>query len=267
MTEQSSSQGRPDDWGRGGFPGEQYADEQYYGSPGSARPGSAGSGPGLPGQGGAGYGGSDRDGSGYGGSGQGGSGYGGSGQGGSGYGGSGPGSQGAVRPNPGMPGPGTPVPGMPTTPIWQGTPGQTAGQGAPGQAGLGQAGPGQAGPGLGGPPPAGAQGMGRPMAASQAADARGFLSALFDFSFTSFVTTKIIKALYVLIFVLVVLTALLFTFSAFRSSATFGLLTLVIGDPLFILIVMAFWRLILEGSMVVFRIAEDLRAIRERRDR
>ncbi len=102
--------------------------------------------------------------------------------------------------------------------------------------------------------------MGRP----QAADARGFLGALFDFSFTSFVTTKIIKVLYVLILVLVSLSALVFTISAFRLSAGFGLLVLVIGDPLFIIVVMAFWRLVLEAFVVVFRMAEDIRALRER---
>ena len=47
---------------------------------------------------------------------------------------------------------------------------------------------------------------------------------------------------------------------AFRISAAFGLLTLVIGDPLYIIIVMAFWRLVLEAFVVVFRIAEDVRA-------
>ena len=44
----------------------------------------------------------------------------------------------------------------------------------------------------------------------------GFLGALFDFSFTSFVTTKIIKVLYVLILVLVSISALVFTIAAFR---------------------------------------------------
>jgi len=106
----------------------------------------------------------------------------------------------------------------------------------------------------------GSAAMGRP----QAADARGFLGALFDFSFTSFVTTKIIKVLYALIMVMVSLSALVFTISAFRSSALYGLLVLVIGDPLFIIIVMAFWRLVLESFVVVFRIAEDIRALRER---
>jgi len=99
------------------------------------------------------------------------------------------------------------------------------------------------------------------------ADARGFLSALFDFSFTSFVTTRIIKVLYVLILVLVSLVALIYTIIAFRLSTGFGLLVLIIGDPLYIIIVMAFWRLLLEAFVVVFRIAEDIRALRERGDR
>jgi uncharacterized membrane protein len=81
------------------------------------------------------------------------------------------------------------------------------------------------------------------------------------------VTTRIIKVLYVLITILVCLSALVYTILAFRVSAVFGLLTLVIGDPLFIIIVMAFWRLVLESFVVVFRIAEDVRAMRERGSR
>ena len=102
------------------------------------------------------------------------------------------------------------------------------------------------------------------MGATQSADARGFLGALFDFSFTSFVTTRIIKVLYVLILILTGLVALSYTFIAFNASALYGFLVLVIGDPLFIIIVMALWRLVLESFVVRFRIAEDLRALRER---
>ncbi len=105
------------------------------------------------------------------------------------------------------------------------------------------------------------------MAATQGADASGFLGAQFDFSFTSFVTTRIIKVLYILIMILTVLAALVYTFLAFSASPLFGILTLVIGDPLFIVIVMAFWRLVLESFVVRFRIAEDVRALRERAGR
>jgi hypothetical protein len=113
-------------------------------------------------------------------------------------------------------------------------------------------------------PPGGVRPMGPPAGASRGAGSRGFLSALFDFSFTSFVTTRIIKVLYVLITALV---ALFYTIIAFRLSTGFGLLVLIIGDPLYIIIVMAFWRLVLEAFVVVFRIAEDVRAIRERGSR
>ena len=112
----------------------------------------------------------------------------------------------------------------------------------------------------------------RPVAAvsdqapGEAADPRGFLRALFDFGFTSFVTPKVIRVLYILIMVGTVLSALVFTIIAFRASVAFGILTLVLGDPLFILIVLAMYRVLLEFFVVAFRAAEDIRAMRERGD-
>ena len=100
----------------------------------------------------------------------------------------------------------------------------------------------------------------------EAADSRGFLSALFDFGFTSFVTPKVIKVLYMLIVIGTVVSALVFTIIAFKASTAFGILTLVFADPLFILIVLAIYRIILEFFVVTFRVAEDIRALRERGD-
>jgi len=100
----------------------------------------------------------------------------------------------------------------------------------------------------------------------EAADTRGFLGALFDFGFTSFVTPKVIKVLYLLIVIGTVVSALVFTIVAFKASTVFGFLTLVFGDPLFILIVLAIYRIILEFFVVTFRVAEDIRALRERGD-
>jgi hypothetical protein len=100
----------------------------------------------------------------------------------------------------------------------------------------------------------------------EAGDARGFLGALFDFGFTSFVTPKVIKVLYMLIVIGTVVSALVFTIIAFKASTVFGFLTLVFGDPLFILIVLAIYRIILEFFVVTFRVAEDIRALRERGD-
>jgi hypothetical protein len=157
---------------------------------------------------------------------------------------------------------------MPTTPIWQPEPQQGApGQGAPAR-GAPQQGTFQPGvPQQGGYPQGAQQDVFAQGAPQRAAESKGFFGALFDFSFTSFVTTKIIKVLYALILVLAVLTALVYTIIAFKVSAGFGILTLVIGDPLFIIIVLAFWRLVLEAFVVVFRMAEDIRALRDRGDR
>jgi hypothetical protein len=110
-----------------------------------------------------------------------------------------------------------------------------------------------------------ASAVGGPVPA-QAADARSFLRALFDFGFTSFVTPKVIKALYVLIAIGTVVSALVFTIYVFKVSTAFGIVTLVFADPLFILIVLAIYRIALEFFMVTFRAAEDIRALRERGD-
>jgi hypothetical protein len=100
-------------------------------------------------------------------------------------------------------------------------------------------------------------------ALGETADAKGFLGALFDFRFTSFVTPKVIKVLYALIMISTMVSALVFTIIAFRVSTAFGILTLLFADPLFILIVMAISRMILEFFVVAFRMAEDIRALRE----
>jgi hypothetical protein len=121
-------------------------------------------------------------------------------------------------------------------------------------------------------PDAGRPAAGRPAAAiadpapREAADTRGFLGALFDFGFTSFVTPKVIKVLYMLIVIGTVVSALVVTIVAFKASTVFGFLMLVFGDPLFILIVLAIYRIILEFFVVTFRVAEDIRALRERGD-
>jgi hypothetical protein len=104
----------------------------------------------------------------------------------------------------------------------------------------------------------------RHAALDDVADSKGFLGALFDFGFQSFVTPKVIKVLYVLIMIGTVVSAMVFTIIAFKASLTFGVVTLLFGDPLFILIVLAIYRIILEFFVVIFRISEDIRALRER---
>lgn len=104
----------------------------------------------------------------------------------------------------------------------------------------------------------------RSSAPDESADSRGFLGALFDFGFTSFVTPKVIRVLYLLIVIGTVVGALAFTIVMFKVSMAAGVLTLILGDPLFVLIVLAVYRIILEFFVVTFRVAEDIRALRER---
>lgn len=136
-------------------------------------------------------------------------------------------------------------------------PGQGQGQGA----GYPAQGAGYPAQGAGYPGPSGA---GSPQSSQQFSDAKGFIASLFDFGFTSFVTPKVVKVLYVLIMIVLSLAALVYTIIAFRLNAIFGLFVLIIGDPLFLIISLALYRISLELFVVIFRIADDIRAIRER---
>ncbi len=100
----------------------------------------------------------------------------------------------------------------------------------------------------------------------QSPESKGFLAALFDFGFTSFVAPKVVKVLYALVMIMTALSALLFTIVMLKANVGLGILTLFIGAPLFFLIVMAIYRITLEFFIVFFRIAEDIRVLRQRGD-
>lgn len=85
---------------------------------------------------------------------------------------------------------------------------------------------------------------------------KGFLASLFDLSFTSLITTRIIKIVYLVSLIAIGLTALLFVIAAFRVNAGFGVVTLVVLAPLAALFYAIYTRVILEFIITVFRIAE-----------
>lgn len=86
----------------------------------------------------------------------------------------------------------------------------------------------------------------------------GFFKALFDFSFTEFITSKIIKLLYVLTIFFAGFTALIVIIIGFSIHTGTGIFSLLIGAPLIFFISVIYGRVLLEIIIVVFRIAEHL---------
>ena len=84
----------------------------------------------------------------------------------------------------------------------------------------------------------------------------GLLSALFDLSFTSFITTKLVRFIYGLGLVVGGLFAAVYLISSFGAGFVFGLGMLVLL-PLFYLLFAMYLRVMLEVLIVVFRIAEN----------
>ena len=103
---------------------------------------------------------------------------------------------------------------------------------------------------------------------AQGADqAKNFLSRLFDFSFETFITTSVIRVLYILFVVVSGLVALgWFIALAARGGAGGLMLGLIIAPIAFILYVMMA-RIWLELVIVIFRIAEDINVIARNSER
>jgi signal transduction histidine kinase len=86
---------------------------------------------------------------------------------------------------------------------------------------------------------------------------RGFFKSLFDFSFSSFITVRLIKVIYALFIAGSALFALAFVASAFRASALFGLFMLLIVAPVLFFFYVIIARVYLELVVAIFRIAEN----------
>ena len=113
------------------------------------------------------------------------------------------------------------------------------------------------------PPPYGPGATMAPPPGGPSGQASGFFGALFDFSFTSFVTPKIIKVLYILVTVFVGLSYLLYTAIAFGRDPLLGFAFLVVG-AVFGIAYLALSRVTLEFFMLVFRMSDDIRAMKDR---
>jgi hypothetical protein len=97
-----------------------------------------------------------------------------------------------------------------------------------------------------------------PRTSSFLMDQKSFLGALFDVSFSSFITTRIIKVLFLLQTAVAGIASLMIAGAGFAQGGFFmGLLSLVIVAPLVFLLWVLMIRVQLELVMVIFRIAEN----------
>lgn len=90
---------------------------------------------------------------------------------------------------------------------------------------------------------------------------KGLLASLFDFGFTSFITLRFLKIIYTLVVVVVCGLGVVFFFSlASQGGAEFLIALLVV--PVVTLLYLVFARVGMELIALLFRMGEDLKALR-----
>jgi uncharacterized membrane protein len=90
---------------------------------------------------------------------------------------------------------------------------------------------------------------------------KGFFGSLFDLSFTSLITLKLVKVLYILVIVAVGLGAIGLVVTGFQSGTAQGVFVLLVVAPLVFLLSVIWSRVLLEIIVVIFRISEHLAEI------
>ncbi len=83
------------------------------------------------------------------------------------------------------------------------------------------------------------------------------LQALFDLSFSRFVSPRMMKFLYALSILFASLMAVFLIIAGFKTSIWFGLFALLIGAPLIFLLTVVSSRVLLETILMIFRIADQ----------
>ncbi len=93
---------------------------------------------------------------------------------------------------------------------------------------------------------------------AQNTDAAGFFKALFDFSFSHFVTPKVVKFIYVLSMVAIGLMWLVWLVVAAQDGGALRLVFVLIIGPLVGLLYLTFIRMTLEFYLATVRMSEDI---------
>ena len=106
-------------------------------------------------------------------------------------------------------------------------------------------------------------GMTAPVAGQQY---KGFFGSLFDFTFKSFVTPKVIQIYYVIALILVGLGSLGMLVSFLAMGEPIMIIVGIIVVPIMAFIWLLIIRMMLELTANIFRIGENIQAMRDRAD-
>ena len=91
---------------------------------------------------------------------------------------------------------------------------------------------------------------------------KGFFGSLFDFSFSEFVTPKIISVLYIIGVVVAGIASLILVIGSFRSGVGTGILSLLLM-PLYFLLMVIFARVYMEIIIILFKIHEGISSLKK----
>lgn len=103
---------------------------------------------------------------------------------------------------------------------------------------------------------------GPPFGPSRESDAKGFIAALYDFKFDHFVTPKVIRFLYAFFVVILSLGAIVFLIASLATGRPAAIVFAIIAVPIIYLVYVILARIYMELVATLFRISDDLRAIR-----
>jgi len=91
---------------------------------------------------------------------------------------------------------------------------------------------------------------------------KGFFGSLFDFSFSDFITPKIISILFIIGVIGAGIGALVFIIGGFASDILMGVLFLILS-PLYFLLMVIIIRVYLEIIIILFKIYENIKNLGE----
>lgn len=86
---------------------------------------------------------------------------------------------------------------------------------------------------------------------------KGFLGALFDLSFSHFITPMVVKVVYALGLVVMGLTFLVWLILGFSQDAVLGIAVLLLG-PILMFLYLCLFRMTLEFYVAIVRMSEDI---------